>query len=178
MTPGPRVLLVGMMGCGKTTVGTTLSARTGWPYHDNDELVVRATGKPAPDVLDDSGVEALRGVESLALTEALTMDSPLIAGVAGGVVDVTDDRARLRESDAIIVWLRARIETLIVRVGDGSGRAWLQPDPAAAMRRLYEGRASRYASVATYVVDVDELPPTVVAERIMGFLSGDLNRPR
>jgi len=100
MTPGPRVLLIGMMGAGKSTVGTALSARTGWPYYDNDELVVRATGKPAPDVLDDSGVAALRAVESLALVQALTIDSPLVAGIAGGVVDQTDDRERLRESDA------------------------------------------------------------------------------
>jgi shikimate kinase len=178
VTPGPRILLIGMVGCGRTTVGTTLSARTGWPYHDDDELVVRATGKRAPDALDEAGVSALQAVESLAMTQALTMDSPLIAGVGAGVVDVTDDRARLRESDAVIVWLRARMETLIHRVGDGAGRASLQPDPAAAMRRLYEGRASRYASVATLVVDVDDLPPTVVAERIMGYLSGDLNRPR
>ncbi|MCU1677929.1 MAG: shikimate kinase [Frankiales bacterium] len=178
MTPGPRVLLIGMMGAGKSTVGTALSARTGWPYYDNDELVVRATGKPAPDVLDDSGVEELRRVESLALTQALTLDSPLIAGVAGGVVDVVDDRERLRESDAVVVWLRARIETLIERVGDGAGRAWLQPDPAAAMRALYAGRAQRYAAISSVIVDVDDLPATVVAERIMGFLSGDLNRPR
>ncbi|MDQ1714227.1 MAG: shikimate kinase [Frankiaceae bacterium] len=178
MTPGPRVLLIGMMGAGKSTVGTALSARTGWPYYDNDELVVRATGKPTPNVLDDSGVAALRAVESLALQQALSLDSPLIGGIAGGVVDETDDRERLRESDAVIVWLRARIETLIERVGDGAGRPWLQPDPAAAMRKLYAGRAPRYAAIASLIVDVDDLPPTVVAERIMGFLSGDLNRPR
>jgi len=46
------------------------------------------------------------------------------------------------------------------------------------MRKLYEGRAARYAAVSSLIVDVDELPVTVVAERIMGFLSGDLNRPR
>ncbi|MDQ1680335.1 MAG: shikimate kinase [Frankiaceae bacterium] len=178
MTPGPRVLLIGMMGAGKSTVGTALSARTGWPYYDNDELVVRATGKPAPDVLDQAGVGALRDVESQALTQALTLDSPLIAGIAGGVVDDADDRQRLRESDAVVVWLRAAIETLIARVGDGAGRPWLQPDPAAAMRRLYEGRAPRYAAIASLIVDVDEMPPTVVAERIMGYLSGDHNRPR
>ena len=178
MTPGPRVLLIGMMGAGKSTVGTALSARTGWPYYDNDELVVRATGKPAPDVLGDSGVAALRAVESLALQQALSLDSPLIGGIAGGVVDQPDDRERIRESDAVVVWLRASIETLIARVGDGAGRAWLQPDPATAMRNLYAGRAPRYAALASLIVDVDDLPPTVVAERVMGFLSGDLNRPR
>jgi shikimate kinase len=46
------------------------------------------------------------------------------------------------------------------------------------MRKLYAGRAPRYAAIASLIVDVDDLPPTVVAERIMGFLSGDLNRPR
>lgn len=178
MTPGPRVLLLGMMGAGKSTVGTTLSARTGWPYYDNDDLVLWATGVPTPNVLDEAGVPALRAAESAALREALTRDSPLIAGVAGGVIDDVGDRNALRESDAVVVWLRARIDTLIERVGDGAGRPWLQPDPAVALRALYEGRASRYAAAADLIVDVDDVRATVVAERIMGFLSGDTSRPR
>lgn len=178
MNGSPRVLLMGMMGAGKTSVGVALSARTGWPYLDNDELVARATGKPTPEVLTEEGLGALREAESAALTEALTMPAPVIAGVAGGVVDDVHDRERLRESEAVVVWLRARIETLVQRVGVGEGRPWLQPDPETALRKLYEGRADRYRSAADLVVDVDDIPPTVVAERILGYLSGDQNRPR
>src|SRR6202042_3262011 len=81
-----RVLLMGMMGAGKTTVGHALSARLGWPYLDNDELLARAVGKDTRRVQLEDGVEVLRRDESLALTEALTMPPPVIAAVAGGLV--------------------------------------------------------------------------------------------
>jgi shikimate kinase len=65
-----------------------------------------------------------------------------------------------------VVWLRAPIETLVRRVGSGEGRAWLQPDPETALRRLYEGRADKYAEVADLVLDVEDRTPEELAARI------------
>jgi shikimate kinase len=161
-----RVLLMGMMGAGKTTIGHALSTRTGWLYLDNDELVRRATGIETREVFDELGVEAMRRAESAALTVALTVATPVIAGVAGGVVEDPADRARLR-AGGFVVWLRARIDTLAARVGSGEGRAWLQPDPRAALQKLYDGRAALYAEAASFVVDVDDLTPDEVAARIL-----------
>ncbi len=167
--PGPRVLLMGMMGAGKTTVGTALSRRTGWPYLDNDELVHRATGRTTPDVLASGGVAELRRAESLALAEALTAPTPVIAAVAAGVVEDARDLERLR-TGGCVVWLRARLETLVSRVGTGAGRPWLQGDAATALAALYEGRAPLYERAAGLIVDVDELPGERVADRILAAL--------
>jgi shikimate kinase len=163
-----RILLVGMMGSGKTTVGRALAARLGWPYLDNDELVERATGGTAKE-LQEAGARELRAAESAALTEALRLDPPLVAGVPGGVVDAEGDRLRLRR-DGFVVWLRASLETLVARLRDDVGRPWLEPDPEAALRRLYAGREAKYAQVATLVLDVDHVTPDQTVERIIAAL--------
>lgn len=167
MTAPERVLLLGMMGAGKTTVGRALAGRTGWPYYDNDELVTRTTGRAAPDLLEAGGEDALRAAESAALGAALSLPAPLVAGVAGGVVLDPADRERLRTAEGLVVWLRARIGTLAERVGTGEGRSWLQPDPAAALAELAAVREPLYAAVADLVVDVDEASPEEVAATVL-----------
>ena len=166
-----RVLLVGMMGAGKTTVGNALSALTGWVYLDNDELVQRATGRPTPEVLVTSDEVTLRQVEAAVLDEALAAEPPVIAGVAAGAV--TDAEARRRMSDgAFVVYLRAPIALLAERVGTGAGRPWLGDDPAAALEQLFEGREPLYAEVADLVLDVPGVAPEALAARIVGALNG------
>jgi shikimate kinase len=163
-----RVLLIGMMGAGKTTVGHALAARLGWPYLDNDLLLARAVGKDTRRVQEEDGEDALRRAESLALTEALTVATPVIAGVAGGVVTDTTDRERLR-CGGFVVWLRADIDTLVARVR-GTERPWLGGSPEVAMRELYAGRAPLYAEVASLIVDVAGSTPERSAETIASAL--------
>jgi shikimate kinase len=166
-----RILLIGMMGAGKTTVGHALSARLGWPYLDNDELLARAVGKDTRRVQEQDGQAALRRAESLALTVALDVEAPVIAGVAGGVVTDAADRERLKRG-GFVVWLRADIDTLVARVR-GTDRPWLGAAPEVAMRELYAGRASLYAEVASLIVDVAGSTPEATAETIAAALGGD-----
>jgi shikimate kinase len=163
-----RVLLIGMMGAGKTTVGHSLSARLDWPYLDNDVLLALAVGKDTRAVQQQDGEDALRRAESLALTQALTVATPVIAGVAGGVVTDPTDRERLRRG-GFVVWLRADIDTLIARVR-GTDRPWLGASPEVAMRELYAGRAPLYAEVASLIVDVVGATPERSAETIASAL--------
>jgi shikimate kinase len=159
-----RVLLVGMMGAGKTTVGKELGVTLCWPYLDNDELLARAVGKVTRRVQEEDGERALRRAESAALNMALTMPGPLVAGVAGGVVTNPLDLDRLR-AGGFVVWLRGSMATLADRV-EGTDRPWLGDDPRRAVAELYAGRAHLYQSVATMIVDVDELPPDRIADQI------------
>ena len=168
-SPPTRVLLIGMMAVGKSTLGRALTPATGWPYLDNDALVQRATGRTAPEVHAEGGTPALRAAEQRALTEALAVPPPVVIGVAAGVVGDPGDRERLR-TGGFVVWLRARIDTLVERVGAGEGRAWLQPDPRAALEALYEGRPALYEEVAALVLDVDDATPEELAEQVVRAL--------
>jgi shikimate kinase len=168
-TTHDRVLLMGMMGAGKTTVGHALSTVLGWPYYDNDQLLARAVGKDTRRVQEEDGIHALRRAESAALTIALTEGGPLIAGVAGGVVTDPLDLRRLHQG-GFVVWLRADIATLAKRVA-GTDRPWLTGSPEIAMRALYAGREALYTAACSFVVDEDDTTPELIALRIADRLN-------
>jgi shikimate kinase len=160
-----RILLIGMMGAGKTTIGRALESLLAWRYYDNDELLARAVGKDTRRVQEEDGIAALRRAESAALTVALTEAGPLIAGVAGGIVTDPLDLIRLRQG-GFVVWLRADLETLAARVS-GTDRPWLGESPAEAMRRLYSGREWLYSEASSMIVDEEQRTPQMCAREIV-----------
>jgi shikimate kinase len=161
-----HILLVGMMGAGKTTTGKLVAHRLGWSYKDSDADVEAATGLTVPELFAREGEAAFRAAEANVLRAACVDESPTVISVAGGAV-LRDDNRRVIRSSGTVVWLRARPETLAARVGDGVGRPLLGDDPAEAMVRLFEERAPYYAEVANAVIDVEGLGVDVVADRVM-----------
>lgn len=162
-----RIILVGMMGAGKTTVGSRLAERLGWGYLDSDEQVAAATGRTVPELFAEEGEAAFRAVESRVLAEALSGADPVVVSAAGGVVLSAANRRLLSESGTV-VWLRADPSLLARRVGDGEGRPLLDDDPQAVLARLDGERRELYASVAAVTVDVDRLTPAQVVDRVLG----------
>ncbi len=161
-----RIVLVGMMGVGKTTTGRLLADRLGWPYLDSDAQVMADTGRSVPELFAEHGEAAFRAEEARVLSEALSGEDPVVVSAAGGVVLSPDNRDLLARSGTV-VWLRADPAVLTERVGDGAGRPLLDDDPAAALASLYEVRRPLYASVADVVVDVDDLAPAEVVDRVL-----------
>ena len=162
---GTSIVLVGMMGAGKTTVGRALAQRFGWPYLDSDEEVRRRTGKTVPEIFAEQGEAAFRAVESAALADACSSTHPVVVSVAGGAVLDPANRQLLR-SAGLVVWLRASLATLAQRVGDGRTRPLLGDDPGASLARLYPERARLYEELAGVIVDVDDVPTERVVERV------------
>jgi shikimate kinase len=166
-----RILLVGMMGAGKTTTGKLVAAALGWDYLDSDAEVERATGFTVPELFARQGEAAFRDAEADALGRACASPVPVVVSVAGGAVLRPENRELLRASGRV-VWLRARPETLAARVGDGTGRPLLDDDPAGALAALDAVRRPLYADVAAETIDVDDLSPEEVAGVIVGVHHG------
>jgi shikimate kinase len=164
-----RVLLIGMMGAGKSTVGTALAARLSWAYCDSDDQVQQRTAMTVPEIFATSGEAAFRKEEASALAEAVSSDRPVVISVAGGAVLDPDNRAAI-EAAGLVVWLRAQLATLAERVGDGTGRPLLGDDPPAALARLYAERRPLYEQLADVVVDVDGRATADIVEEIAGHV--------
>jgi shikimate kinase len=161
-----RIILVGMMGAGKTTVGRTLAKRLGWRHCDSDAQVQADTGRTVPELFAERGEAAFRAEESRVLAEALSADDPAVVSAAGGVVLSPSNRDLLVRS-GVVVWLRAAPALLAERVGTGAGRPLLDGDPATTLVDLAAVRYPLYESVAHLVVDVDGLTPRQVADRVL-----------
>lgn len=162
----PPVLLIGMMGAGKSSVGRLVAARLGWPHLDSDEAIQRRTGRTVPQIFAEDGEVAFRAEETRALHDALTSGRPVVVSVAGGAVLSADNRSLLSTS-GVVVWLRAELATLAERVGQGHGRPLLDRDPLAALTRLYVARAPLYEELADITIDVDQLSLSQAADRVV-----------
>ena len=161
-----RLILVGMMGAGKTTVGRLLAERLGWRHLDSDAQVVAGTGRTVPELFAEEGEAAFRAQEERVLVDALSGPEPVVVSAAGGVVLSSANRALLARSGTV-VWLRVDPGLLARRVGDGEGRPLLGADPGTALAELYEVRRPLYESVAAQTVDVDDLSPGQVADHVL-----------
>ncbi|MDQ3570790.1 MAG: shikimate kinase [Actinomycetota bacterium] len=161
-----RILLVGMMGSGKTTVGRSLATRLGYPYLDSDEQVERRTGHTVREIFEVQGEAAFRQEEKRALAEALSIDGPVVVSVAGGAVLDADNRRRLQEA-GLVVWLKAGVATLAERVVGAQHRPLLGDDPLHSLTRLNLRRRPLYEELADLVIDVEQLTPEEVTEQIV-----------
>lgn len=168
-----RLFIIGLMGAGKSTVGRKLAVVTGWPYVDNDQLVVAATGRTAPEIVAAGGADALHAAELQAFARGAALAPPVIVGVAGSVVMNEDARRTMRDAGTV-VWLRAGPETLHLRVGSGRGRR-----PAATrfdwVRDVVAERSPTYEAVADIIIDTDRLRPKGVAEEILRRLGVEVD---
>jgi shikimate kinase len=165
-----RIWLVGSMGSGKTAVGLALAGRLGWRLLDNDRELEATEGRSLTDLAED-GPEALHHRESAQLRRAAAAATPFVAGVAASVGDRPADLELIADTGSV-VYLRATVETLAVRVGHGEGRPWLDDDPVSWLAATLARREPGYLAVADVVVDVDSRTPDAVARAVIERLLG------
>lgn len=165
MNDPSRVLLIGMMGAGKTTTGRLLAERLEWPYLDTDDEIERRCGRTVPEIWRDDGEPAFRAEEARVLASACASDGPMVISVAGGAVLDPANRALIRAA-GLVAWLRADVATLSSRLGSGSGRPLLARGPAEALARLSAERAPLYSELADLTFDVDRMSPPQVVEAV------------
>jgi len=149
------------MGAGKSTVGPLVARELGWPFLDLDDVVAAAAGRTVPEIFATEGEAAFRAAETAA-AERVAARGRLVLATGGGAFTVPETREALQR-DALTVWLRCEIETLLARIpADGSR-------PLAANRAtiapLLRAREPSYA-LADVTVDTTRTTPDAVARVI------------
>ena len=164
----PRVVLVGPMGAGKTTVAQVLAQAWGVPVRDTDVDVERAEGRTVQEIFVDSGESHFREAEVAAVTAALAEHDGVLA-LGGGAV--LDPRTRSALEGHEVVFLNVGLGDAVKRVGLGAGRPMLLGNVRGRIKALLDERTPIYESVARHRVETDGRTPQEVAAEIMEKLA-------
>ena len=162
-----HLVLIGLMGTGKTTVGRVIAERTRRPFIDTDAEVERRTGRAVRSILSEDGEPEFRRLESEVLAEAIANEEPSIIAAAGGVVLSDDNRAALRAGRCRVVWLVAEPAALVARVKQGVHRPAVEADPEGTLKLMADQRKTLYRQSADVIVGVDGRTIQEVVEAVL-----------
>ena len=163
------IALVGLMGVGKTTVGRRLAKRLSREFDDSDDAIEQASGRTVAGYFRDHGEADFRDGEYRVIKRLLTEEPPLILATGGGAFIHPPTRKLLQEQ-AVVIWLKGDLETLVERVSRNDKRPLLRGvDKREKMRELMEARHPIYAQ-AHLKVKIARGPHLRTVNRVMRAL--------
>ena len=167
------LVLVGLMGCGKSAIGRRLAARLSIPFVDADEEIVTAAGKSINDIFSDHGEAYFRDGERRVIARLLGQ-GPQVLATGGGAFMNEETRANVK-ANGVSIWLRAELPVLMRRVARRDSRPLLKAgDPETIMRELMATRYPVYAS-ADITVESRDVPHEVIVAEIVAALRKHLS---
>lgn len=165
------MVLVGLMGSGKSILGKLVASRLSLKLVDLDDYIVAQAGKTIPEIFKDEGEEAFRALESRLLAEVLAQGDEQIIATGGGAVLSAENRALMKQAGHVI-WLDASPIVLAERIAGDTNRPLLDDvDPLFKMISLATQRNPLYAEVADLRVDTEKLSDEEAVAKIINFLS-------
>ena len=167
VSPGSLIVLVGLMGSGKTTVGRALAQKLKIKFADSDELIEKSAKLSVREIFTQSGEPEFRRLESEALTNAANSSETFVLAVAGGAVLAETNRTLLKNKSRCIVWLDAPTSTLVGRTGRAKHRPLLDGDPVGALNQMRADREDLYRQIATHEVATQSMSIQQVVEKII-----------
>ncbi len=164
----PRVVLIGTMGAGKTTVGQLVATALNATFRDTDHDIEAAEGRPVSEIFVDSGEAYFREAERAAVAQALSTHDGVLA-LGGGAVLAPETRDLLASHE--VVFLRVGLADAAARVGLGVSRPLLLGNVRARIKHLLDERTPIYESVATHIVETDGRSADDVAAAVIEVIS-------
>lgn len=158
-----HVVLVGMMGVGKSSLARRLGRSLDRPVFDTDAEIVSRTGRSIPELFSTDGEQRFRDLEVEVLSDLLARPESSVIAAAGGIILRPENREALRRAGTV-VWLRAPVEVLLTRVANGTHRPALADDPEGTLRTMESDREALYEEVADLTVDTARRFDVIQAE--------------
>ena len=151
----PRVILIGPMGSGKTTIGSLLAEKLGLSFRDTDHLIEEQEGKTVSQIFLDQGEDAFRAIEKRVLREELLTDGTVLS-LGGGAPISMDAQSALRAIASHIIFLDISLSTVAPRIGFNRDRPLLLNNPRGQWQTLMEARRPIYEAIAEATINVDD----------------------
>ena len=161
-----HLVLVGLMGAGKSAVGARCAERLNRPFVDTDDEIVVRAAMPFDEIWRNGGEARFRELERDVVADVCASPEPLVIASGGGAILDADNRRRFRDA-GVVVWLRAPTAVLAARVGDAATRPLLAGDPEGALARLGAARQEAYSASADAAVDTDGKAIDEVADAVL-----------
>ncbi len=160
-----NIVLIGMRGSGKTTIGKLLAKRLGKQFIEMDELIVQRLGQSIPEIVNRYGWQKFRDVEEEITREVAGWDN--VVNATGGGVVTREENIRELKQKGKLVWLKANTDTLLRRIGNDQSRPSLTgKSPREDMEAVLAERSPIYQRVADFIVDTEGKMPEEIAEAI------------
>ncbi len=171
---GRSIVLIGLMGAGKTTIGRRLAKKLNMPFADADTEIEKAAGKTVPEIFEEHGEQYFRDGERRVI-DRLLHETPRVLATGGGAYMSEATRTAIADK-AISVWLKADFELLMKRVRKRSNRPLLQTDdPEAVMRNLINERYPVYAG-SDIMVESKDVPHDQIVAACIETLASHLRQ--
>ena len=165
-----HVVLVGLMGAGKTSVGRGLAARLNWPWHDSDAEIEAATGLTVRQLSDRDGVGAMHDLEAAQLLHVLAGPGQSVISAAASVIESETCRQALAGPDIAVVWLRAAPAVLAARFSADDHRPAFGASPGALLVGQAAKREPLLQALDPIIIDVDRIDPDEAVARTLEAL--------
>ena len=149
------IVLIGLTGSGKTTVGKRLAKQLECSFVDSDDVVLEIAGKTVREIFEQQGEQSFRTLESKALEMIFAEHSPRVIAAAGGAVLAEQNRHVIKDSKSTVVWLDVEPSNLLRRVTVGSHRPLLDDDAPATLTAMSKARRGLYAELADLQLDAN-----------------------
>jgi len=165
MKNNKNIVLVGFMGCGKTTVGKLLALALGYEFVDTDHLVVDNEKMDISFIFQNKGEQYFRKVESIALGQAMDQSDHVVA-TGGGIVTNPENSPILKQG--VVVYLEGSPKQIYNNIKDDKSRPLLQErDVYRKICSMLEERQKLYQQIADYTVEIDEKTPQEICKLIL-----------
>lgn len=150
----PRLILIGPMGSGKTTIGKLMANKLNVPFRDTDEVIVAQTGKSVSEIFLEDGEDAFRLLEKAVLRQELLSDDTVLA-LGGGAPISIDAQSALRAIASPVIYFDISLASVAPRIGFNRDRPLLLSNPRGQWETLMQERRPIYEAIADKVIDVN-----------------------